>query len=242
MVNKQSHNLFHVEPDDSNVLQCYICGIDTFNYWVSEDKKSSLTFTCLTWSLKFAEQLRTTHNKVKFYYKYEDEDLDNLFKRLEGKIFDPDYIDTGLQIKLLLKTDWPEVRTKQDLVEEHLPCVFYDGKNMESSLYAFARTTLTYFKYREQNNNLTRSKIEIYKNESLSEQSVQSEPPKPKKRVRKMKKKQEEESEDYEESEESKDSEEFKPSLARTTEKGNNAELRLYTLMYSIKLTVKSKY
>ena len=47
--------------------------------------------------------------------------MDTFFKRLEGKIFDPNYLDTGLQIKLLLKTDWPEVRTKQDLIEENIP-------------------------------------------------------------------------------------------------------------------------
>lgn len=121
MGNKFNPNLFHVEPDNSNVLQCYICGIDTFNYWISEDKKTSITFSCLTCSLKFIEQLRNTHNKVRFYYKYDEEDLDVFFKRLEGKISDPDYQDTGLQIKLLLKTDWPSVRTKQDLVEENLP-------------------------------------------------------------------------------------------------------------------------
>lgn len=135
---KGSHtnkNLFVLEPNDSNVLQCYMCGIDTFYFWISEHKKNQiLNFLCIRCAHKNVEQLRHSHYKVNFYFKYEPEDMEDYFRRLEGKIFDPEYKDTGLQVKLLLKTDWPEVRTKQDLIEEKLPCMLYDGRPTDISL------------------------------------------------------------------------------------------------------------
>ena len=129
--NKSNQKLFEMEPNDSNVLQWYLWGIDTFNYWISEDKKSSLNFMCLSCALSNIDQLRNTQNLVKFHYKYEDSELEIFFKRLEWKIWDENYKDTGLQIKLLLKTNWPSVRTKQDLLEENIPCILYDSKKTD---------------------------------------------------------------------------------------------------------------
>jgi hypothetical protein len=80
---------------------------------------------CIRCATKIIEQIKENKHKYEFYYKYQDEDLEIFFKRLEGRIRDPSYQDTGLQNNLLLKGDWPHVITKQDLVEEGVPCIFY---------------------------------------------------------------------------------------------------------------------
>mmetsp|Transcript_9887 Transcript_9887/g.11101 ORF Transcript_9887/g.11101 Transcript_9887/m.11101 type:complete len:300 (-) Transcript_9887:38-937(-) len=174
-----------MEPNNSNVLQCLICGIDTFNYWVSENKRTSMSFTCLRCSLKNVEYLRETSNKVKFYYKYEQRELEIFFKRLEGKMADPGYIDSGKQINLLLKADWPAVRTKQHMVEEKLPCIFYDGTQTEEVFSKFGRRSQEEEKYDYQNSD----------RDSVRTEPPTEKQPKVNKRRRKMKQKVQEESE-----------------------------------------------
>lgn len=122
---KNHPELFEIEPMDTNVTQCYTCGIDTFYIWIRETKKHFDSFMCIRCATKIIEQIKENKHKYEFYYKYQDEDLEIFFKRLEGRIRDPSYQDTGLQNNLLLKGDWPQVITKQDLVEEGVPCIFY---------------------------------------------------------------------------------------------------------------------
>lgn len=122
-----------MEPVDSNVLMWEMCEIDTFYYWISEEKKNGTrTFLWLKCAIKTVEHLRESKNKIDFYYKYDKYELDKLFERLEKRINDHNHIDTEFQTSILLKCDWPVVRTKQDLRDEDKPVHFYgnSGKNL----------------------------------------------------------------------------------------------------------------
>jgi len=127
-----------MEPNDTNVNQCYTCGTDTFYFWIEEQKKKDhdSNILCLRCANKAVNTIKENREKYHFFYKYDYNELNKFFKRIEGKLLDPNYIDTGKQISILIKADWPEVRTKQDLKEEGLPCIFYgdsDGKSPDSS-------------------------------------------------------------------------------------------------------------
>lgn len=124
---RANSELFEIEPMETNTLQCYTCGIDTFYTWVSEKKKFNENFLCVRCAIKNIDHLRETNNDVYFYYKYEDEQLETFFKRIEGRIADSKgYLDIGPQRNLLIKTDWPEVVTKADLEERGVPVIHYD--------------------------------------------------------------------------------------------------------------------
>ena len=121
-----SANYFEVEPNDTNTIMCSFCDIDTCFVWISElMRNGDEKFWCLRCADKNVKYIRDSFEKFAFYYKYEEEELNIFWKRLEGRITDPDYQDTGLQWKLLLKLDWPQVRTKQDLLEEGKEVIFY---------------------------------------------------------------------------------------------------------------------
>lgn len=80
-------------------------------------------------------KIRDHRDKVILYTKYQRKDLTDFFKRIELKLTctDPEfYTDSGLQTQLLIKATWPVVRTKQDLVDDGIPCLFYgDSKDKQ---------------------------------------------------------------------------------------------------------------
>lgn len=111
---------FMMEPQDTNILQCYQWDIDTWLYWIIEEKRVGANIFCLKCATKNAKYLSETNNKVGFYYKYEREEIQNFFKRLEHRIKSPTNFDTWFpQTQILLKDAWPDVKTKQNLEEEN---------------------------------------------------------------------------------------------------------------------------
>jgi len=54
--------------------------------------------------------------------------MDIFFKRIEWKITDSNYVDIGLQQSLLIKGQWPQVRTKENLIEEGQDVLFHTKK------------------------------------------------------------------------------------------------------------------
>ena len=116
---------FVEEYPESNVLQCQICESDTFQYWVQEEKKNGYHFYCIKCAIKNIENVKQNLHKYKFYFKYFEEEIYTLFGRLEKRIKDPNHMNDEFQNALLLKSDWPNVRTKQNLYEEGKPVNFY---------------------------------------------------------------------------------------------------------------------
>lgn len=123
--NKTREDLFEIENFGFNVVMCYNCGIDTFYAWVGELKKDGDYTICVKCAEKILEKNMDAYSKYNYFYKYTDEDLDIFFKRIECKLKDPNYIDSGLQDNLLLKSAWPEVRTKENLKEDGIPYIKY---------------------------------------------------------------------------------------------------------------------
>lgn len=118
------HKIFVMEPMDCNVNTCVNCMIDCFYYWIRQS--NSDTFMCINCADKNYKHIVDNFKSYEFYYKYKDEDLDQFFKRIECKLRDPEYIDTGLQIPLLMKAEeWPAVRTKANLKEDGIPYIRY---------------------------------------------------------------------------------------------------------------------
>lgn len=118
--------LFKSEPLDSNINACEECGIDCFSHWIMECRPSRPFFLCVRCADKNYKLIVDNYQKYSFFYKYEDCDLDQFFKRIENRLRDPSYIDLGVQTSLLLKVDtWPEVRTKEGLKEDKIPYVKY---------------------------------------------------------------------------------------------------------------------
>lgn len=122
---KNREELFEIENFGYNVLMCYSCGIDTFYAWVEESKRSGEYFMCVKCVEKIIDKNMDAYTKYNYFYKYTDDDLETFFKRIECQLKDPSYIDSGLQENLLLKSNWPEVRTKQNLKDEGIPYIKY---------------------------------------------------------------------------------------------------------------------
>lgn len=113
---------FYIEPQGTNILQCVHWEIDTWLHWIIEEKKGGANvFYCIRCATRHAKYLSETSNKVNFYFKYEKKEIQKFFKRLEHRIKSPTNYDCSFpQNRILLKDDWPTVRTKQDLDEENL--------------------------------------------------------------------------------------------------------------------------
>lgn len=120
------YKLFKSEPLDSNINSCEECGIDCFSHWIMESKSSGTMFLCVKCADKDYKLIVDNYQNYCFFYKYDDCELDQFFKRIENRLKDPSYIDLGVQSGLLLKVDtWPEVRTKEMLKEEKISYVKY---------------------------------------------------------------------------------------------------------------------
>lgn len=125
---------FVIEPSETNVLYCMSCNIDTFMYWIHEEKKNNTYFSCLRCAIKNIDNIIENPKKFRFYYKYEKSEIYKLFSRLEKRIHNPSIKDDDFQVPLLLKTNWPQVRTKQQMIEEGLHPNFYGNSTSTDSL------------------------------------------------------------------------------------------------------------
>jgi hypothetical protein len=130
--NKEEYlNHFEDESYGFNATQCYKCGIDPFTVYVCNlNNKDDAPIYCIRCAANIVDSLRASGNEILFYHKYQDSEMEIFFRRLENKIKDPHFIDTGCQNTLLLKSEWPKVVIKEDLIGKENTVLFY--KNPES--------------------------------------------------------------------------------------------------------------